>query len=115
MKLSVVIPAHNEEGCIHDVVSALADALRTSAIPYEILIVNDNSTDRTETVLSAIDADRTGVKRIGPEDRAHHLGASRADQPGKSEDFAGAQRETHVVKLPRRRQVRPRGADRSWE
>jgi dolichol-phosphate mannosyltransferase len=54
MKLSVVIPAHNEEGCIEGTVRALHRRLRTEEIDHEILIVNDNSSDRTESLLCSL-------------------------------------------------------------
>lgn len=50
MKLSVIIPAHNEEGCIRGTVSDLVDTLQKESIPHEILIINDNSKDRTESI-----------------------------------------------------------------
>jgi len=52
--LSVVIPAHNEEGHIADTVERVAAALQDAKIRYEILVVNDNSVDRTETIVRAI-------------------------------------------------------------
>lgn len=54
MKLSVVIPAHNEEDCIEKVVSNLIKELETNAIDFEIILVNDNSTDSTPQILNAI-------------------------------------------------------------
>ena len=47
MKISVVIPAHNEEGCLYGTVSNIVDTLQQAGIRHEILIVNDNSTDKT--------------------------------------------------------------------
>lgn len=47
MKLSVVIPAHNEEGCLETTVGSLVSALQEEQIGHEILIVNDNSSDGT--------------------------------------------------------------------
>jgi dolichol-phosphate mannosyltransferase len=52
--LSVVIPAHNEEGHIAATVQALASALGAAGIRSEILVVNDNSSDRTEEILRAL-------------------------------------------------------------
>jgi len=49
--LSVVIPAHNEEGRIGPTVRDLHRALARVGIEHEILVVNDNSQDRTEDVL----------------------------------------------------------------
>jgi dolichol-phosphate mannosyltransferase len=54
VKLSVVIPAHNEEGCIEGTVRALSEKLRSERIDHEILVVNDNSSDRTEAILQAL-------------------------------------------------------------
>ncbi len=51
MKLSVVIPAHNEEGCIESTVLGLLETLRMNQIDCEILVVNDNSSDATEAIL----------------------------------------------------------------
>lgn len=51
MKLSVVIPAHNEEGSIESAVKAISDKLSEASIAYEIIVVNDSSQDRTETIL----------------------------------------------------------------
>jgi dolichol-phosphate mannosyltransferase len=47
MKLSVIIPAHNEEGCLYSTVSQIVIALEHASIPHEILVINDNSTDST--------------------------------------------------------------------
>jgi dolichol-phosphate mannosyltransferase len=52
--LSVVIPAHNEEGRIAGTVREIHQALRAAAIPHEILVVNDNSTDGTQAVLETL-------------------------------------------------------------
>ena len=47
MKISIIIPAHNEESCLGGTVGAIADTLRREGISHEILIINDNSTDKT--------------------------------------------------------------------
>ena len=47
LTLSIVIPAHNEEGSIRPVLRALCESLRDAAIPHEIVVVNDHSRDRT--------------------------------------------------------------------
>jgi dolichol-phosphate mannosyltransferase len=47
VKLSVVIPARNEEGVVEETLSALVHTLRAAAIPFEIILVDDGSTDAT--------------------------------------------------------------------
>lgn len=47
MKLSVVIPAHHEEGQLVQTVTELARHLRAEQIDYEIIVVDDHSADAT--------------------------------------------------------------------
>ncbi len=51
MKLSVVIPAHNEEGSMAGTLTVLTSELDQEKIDYEVLVVNDNSRDATESIL----------------------------------------------------------------
>ncbi len=47
MKLSVVIPAHNEEGNIPILMKELDEMIRSSGLDIEVVLVDDGSTDRT--------------------------------------------------------------------
>jgi dolichol-phosphate mannosyltransferase len=51
LKLSIVIPAHNEEQNIGPCIDELTSTLRHADIPYEFVIVNDNSSDGTADVV----------------------------------------------------------------
>lgn len=51
MKLSVVIPAYNEEQSLPETLNNIYDKLRDEKVPHEILVVNDNSNDGTIDVL----------------------------------------------------------------
>jgi dolichol-phosphate mannosyltransferase len=51
VKLSIIIPAYNEVGCIASTAKTLAAELNRQGIEHEILVVNDSSTDGTEAVL----------------------------------------------------------------
>ncbi len=55
MKLSIVIPAHNEEESIEETVQAFHSMLKSEKIPHEILVVNDNSKDSTEKILLTLE------------------------------------------------------------
>jgi dolichol-phosphate mannosyltransferase len=54
MKFSVVIPAHNEVGLVGRTVNAVADALRSEGIDYEIVVVDDASTDGTAAAVARL-------------------------------------------------------------
>lgn len=54
MKLSVVIPAYNEEGSIAETITTLYDKLKSEGIDHEIVVVNDNSKDSTLSILEEL-------------------------------------------------------------
>lgn len=54
MKLSVVIPAYNEEESIPETLRMLYGTLVKYAIPHEIWVTNDNSKDNTLKVLTEL-------------------------------------------------------------
>lgn len=47
MKLSIIIPAYNEEGSIAETLWNITQVLKRESIDHEILVVNDNSKDNT--------------------------------------------------------------------
>ncbi|GIW10316.1 MAG: hypothetical protein KatS3mg061_1373 [Dehalococcoidia bacterium] len=46
MRLSVVVPARNEEAVIAATIREIVATLEAAAIPHEVVLVNDNSTRR---------------------------------------------------------------------
>lgn len=64
MKLSVVIPAHNEEGSIAKTVLAFHECLKLNKIEHEILVINDNSHDDTEKILKDLSNKTKQVRYI---------------------------------------------------
>ena len=64
MKLSVVIPAHNEGGCIRRTVRLLSAHLGAEQIEHEILVVNDNSSDQTEAILGELCQENPSVRYV---------------------------------------------------
>jgi len=54
MKLSIVMPAQNEEGSVGKTVEGVVAALEREEIDYEVVVVNDDSEDSTEAVVAAM-------------------------------------------------------------
>lgn len=64
MKLSIVIPAYNEEESILGTVNNIEEALTKIKIDHEILIINDNSKDNTETILKELSTKNKNLRYI---------------------------------------------------
>ena len=64
LKLSVVIPAHNEEGLIEKVVLDILEELRKESICNEIVVVDDNSRDSTPTIVDRLSGKYDNVKAV---------------------------------------------------
>jgi glycosyltransferase involved in cell wall biosynthesis len=62
--LSVIIPAHNEEKTISRVINELENELSKLDLDYEIIIVDDTSTDKTKEIIEKI----PGIKILN-----HHI------------------------------------------
>jgi dolichol-phosphate mannosyltransferase len=64
VKLSVVIPAHNEEGSIAETVTLVTSRLRAEDIAYEIVCVDDASTDRTAQIIASLSERDPGIRYV---------------------------------------------------
>lgn len=64
LKLSIVIPAHDEEKNLPETVGDLQSALRRESIPYELVIVDDCSTDGTSRVIAELMAQDANIRTI---------------------------------------------------
>ena len=62
--LSIVIPAYNESGNIIETVPLLAEALRGESIPFELVIVNDNSIDDTGDTVTQLQAEYPEINLV---------------------------------------------------
>jgi dolichol-phosphate mannosyltransferase len=68
--LSVVIPAKDEEDCIQNTVRCLAHSLEQSHIPYEILVVDDGSTDSTPQKVADLASANNNIRLV--QNRGRH-------------------------------------------
>jgi dolichol-phosphate mannosyltransferase len=64
MKLSVLIPAHNEVGSIAETVDRTTAELERAEIAYEILVIDDASSDGTGEVVQAIAETNPNVRCV---------------------------------------------------
>lgn len=77
--LSIVIPARNEEGCLASTIEHLRSELGQASVPYEIVVIEDGSSDQTWACLEKM---RLSIPELKPVQnlgghgfgRAVHLG-----------------------------------------
>lgn len=53
--LSIIIPARNEAGCLSDTISILHELLASQPLNFELVIVDDHSSDQTWEILTQLD------------------------------------------------------------
>jgi len=62
--LSIVIPGYNEEAVIEKTIRAFHQKMKKEGIEHEILVVNDNSADKTEGILKRLSKEIPEVRYI---------------------------------------------------
>lgn len=62
--ISVVIPVHNEQEVLEELYTRLTGALDKLEKPYEIILTNDGSTDRSQAILESMHARRPDQIRV---------------------------------------------------
>jgi glycosyltransferase involved in cell wall biosynthesis len=63
-KISLVLPAHNEEPNIRAVVEEASRVLPTAFSDYEVIVVNDGSKDRTLEIAQALASENSHVRVV---------------------------------------------------
>jgi dolichol-phosphate mannosyltransferase len=64
MRLSIVIPARDEEGTIGGTVRDVVTTLKSEGIDHEVLVVDDHSRDRTAAIVDALAAELGNVRYL---------------------------------------------------
>jgi polyisoprenyl-phosphate glycosyltransferase len=77
--ISVVIPVLNEQHVLRELVQRLTAVLRDTAVPYEVVFVNDGSTDESEKVLEELREQDARLKII---ELSRNFGHQRAIMAG---------------------------------
>lgn len=68
--MSIIVPAHNEALLIRETLRALGAAAQDAGVPFELIVVDDSSTDRTAAIAAS-----HGARIIGTDVR--HIAAAR--------------------------------------
>ena len=77
--ISVFFPCYNEQGNIRRIYESASEALKTLGLDYEIILVNDGSTDETPQIANAI---ATADPRVRVIHHPNNLGYGSALQSG---------------------------------
>jgi dolichyl-phosphate beta-glucosyltransferase len=72
IRLSVIIPAYNEELRLPQTLAHAIEYLKAQQYSSEILVVNDGSTDRTEQTVYTQDPAPVSLKLLAHDDHANH-------------------------------------------
>lgn len=62
--LSVIIPLFNEDATISDVVLELMDLLPAFGLPFEVIVVNDGSTDNSWKIIESFASQNASIRGI---------------------------------------------------
>lgn len=81
--VSVIMPAFNEEGGLRSAVERTIETFRSLDITYEIVIVNDHSSDRTAEIAETLAAAHHSVSCLHHE-RNQGIGAALRSWRGSS-------------------------------
>ena len=62
--LSILIPAHNEAGNLPITIQKIVETLDKAAIPFEVIVVNDHSRDKTAEVITLMSKEDPRIKLV---------------------------------------------------
>lgn len=86
-EVSIIIPARDEEACLGDCLTSLT---AQTGVAFEIIVVDDGSTDRTRAIAESF----TGVRVISPEPLLQDSAGNR--WTGKNNALVAGAREAHA-------------------
>jgi len=111
---SIIIPAHNEAARILPYLRSITSYMHDRGQPYEILVVDDGSTDATATVVETLAASVPEIQLLrAPQRRGKGAAVRRGMQAavGRLQLFTDADGATPIQELARLEQAVASGAD----
>lgn len=114
MHHSIIIPAYNEADRILPYLQRITDYMRDRGRPYEVLVVDDGSTDATPSAVGGLSISRPEISLLRlPGRRGKGAAVRRGMQAatGQLQLFADADGATPIEELPRLEQAIEQGAD----
>ena len=111
---SIVIPAYNEAARIAPYLRSITSYLRDRGQPYEILVVDDGSTDATVSIVTALASSDPTIRLLRAPQRQGKGAAVRRGMhaaAGRLQLFADADGATPIQELARLEQALAQGAD----
>ena len=83
-KISVVVPAHNEEGNIADVADEILAVRKKTGWDIELVMVDDNSRDKTPRILDELAKKQKGIRVVHRKKGDNGLGAALIEGTNKA-------------------------------
>ena len=74
LRYAIIMPAHNEE---HFLAQSLNSVINQSLLPTKIIVVNDNSTDKTEAIIDAFTDNTPFVEKLNTFSSTEHIPGSK--------------------------------------
>jgi dolichyl-phosphate beta-glucosyltransferase len=101
--LSVIIPAYNEENRLPETIERTAEFLQTQDYDYEVIVVENGSTDKTLAIAQACTAGHPAFKVIKLEERGKGLAVRNGmlDARGQIRFMCDADLSMPIEELPR--------------
>lgn len=63
-KLSIIIPAKDEAGCLRETLENLLKTLGEAEVPFEIVVVDDHSTDESWSILTTLQDGHSEIRPV---------------------------------------------------
>ena len=86
-KVSVILPAHNEEEALREIVLSVQGALTENGITGEVIVVDDGSEDRTMEVAESLTKEISGLKVLSHRVNLGKTAAIETGIKGSTGDF----------------------------